>query len=206
MLDQLRLAVESHVSHFLCHEIGNEINIRTVTVRHVSSPPISGQVVPDVSGVREFYATFEDLTLYFDEDSGDAAYAIVAPAGWPGLGEDFADTFAHLSDEELSEWLPVWCKDCLVVGTIPASGNYLLVATSGREAGKVFCFDHDGFEFIEIGSDLPNFVMRAMEPDSKTLTRMASHLRFSSCKPGEPQWWIVALNDNRGNSIHTQTE
>ena len=42
----------------------------------------------------------------------------------------------------------------VVIGEVPQSGNYYLYVTKGDNQGKVFQFEHDGFEFIEMGNDL----------------------------------------------------
>lgn len=206
MLEALRVAVESHTGSFHCHQIHNEAERRVVAFRHLGVPAVGEFSASDVPGLREFYSTFGYLTLYFDEISGDAAYSIVSPAEWLDLGQDFADTFAHLSEDDLKDWLPAWCADCIVVGQVPASGNYLLVPASGPDAGQVFRFDHDGFEFASVGSDLPNFVERALKPDPQALLTMATHLRFSSLRPDEPQWWIDEMRDNRGAVVRTASE
>jgi hypothetical protein len=91
----------------------------------------------------------------------------------------------------------------LVVGEIPRSGNYLLVSSTGTRAGLVFEFEHDGYEFIELGASLPEFVAKMLDLDARQLTNIASHLRFTL--PNEKrQWWIQELQDNRGNIIRTE--
>lgn len=184
-------------------EINREKNTKVVQFRHIGSPPNTTLTVPDVQGLRQFYGTYEQLTMYIDERTGEAAYYLASPSQWSELEGDFKPWLDGLEDDEVAEFLPTWIDDCIVVGEIPQSGNYLLIPTSGPDAGKVFEFEHDGFEFIELGKSLPDFVAHALDLDSRRLTAMASHLRFIA--PGEDsQWWIQELKDNRGNVVRTE--
>ncbi len=198
MLESLPNAVSSHTGQFVCEEIGREENIKLVAFRHIGSPANTSLVVPDVQGLVEFHDVYENLVMYFDEQSGDAAYFIASPSQWP----EFDDYFRPWLDGGDEDDLPEWIDDCLVIGEIPRSGNYLLVPTTGPDAGKVFEFEHDGFEFIELGNNLPDFVTRMLDLDSSRLTAIASHLRFITEGEG-CQWWIKELWDNRGNVVRT---
>jgi hypothetical protein len=204
MLESLHSAVTSHTGQFSCEEIHQEENTKVVPFRHIGSPPDTGLVVPDVQGLKDFYATYGHLTMYLDEQSGDAAYFLASPTQWSELDSDFRPWLDGLDEEEVAEYLPAWINDCIVVGEIPQSGNYLLVPTSGPDAGKVFEFEHDGFEFLELGTSLPDFVVRTLDLDTRRLTAMASHLRFITANEG-CQWWIKELRDNRGNVVYTET-
>lgn len=203
-LESLRSAVQSHAGQFGCSEIHRHANTKTVQFRHAGSPPDPDADVPDVAGLRDFYGTFGDLTLYLEEKSGDAAFFIASPAQWPALEDEFRPWLEGIGEDEADEYLPAWINTCLVVGEVPHSGNYLLIPTTGPEAGKVYEFEHDGFEFIELGQSLPDFVARTLDLDTRRLTAMASHLRFIN--PDENrQWWIEELKDNRGNLVRTET-
>lgn len=201
----------------MCEEIHNEKNKTEVFFRHDGAPPAPAAVVaalPDVGGIREFYGECESLLMYLDEKSGDAAYWLAPPSQWAGLDECFRPWLDGAEDWDDADdgFPPPWVKDCLVVGEIPASGNYLLVPTTGKDVGKVFEFEHDGCEFVELGDGLPDFVKRALYPDSARLTAMAAHLRFgvegTEGTEGDGKaaaWWIRQMRDNRGNSVFTRT-
>ncbi len=202
-LESLRAEVQSHTGQFFCCEIHREENTKTVSFRHAGSPPDPNVEVPDVPGLRDFYDTFGELTLYLEEHSGDAAFFIASPSAWAELDSYFRPWLDGVEEDEGEDFLPDWIEACLVVGEVPHSGNYLLVPTSGADAGKVFEFEHDGFEFIELGSSLPDFVARTLDLDTERLTAIASHARFIT--PDENcQWWINELKDNRGNVIRTE--
>jgi len=205
MLDALRSAVESHTGEFACSEIHNKRNTTVVRFGHAGAPPIDVAGVPDVPGLRDFYATFGSLLLYQDTASSDAAYHIADPSQWADLDQCFRAWFDHIDQDELDEFMPDWSDDCLVVGEVPQSGNYLLVAASGPEAGKVFIFDHDGYEFEEMGSNLADFVMRTLDPDSRHLTNMAAHLSFITDDTSTAAWWIEEMRDSRGNVVKTES-
>lgn len=203
MLESLRAAVQSHAGEFFCSEIHHEENTKTVEFRHIGLPPDLSVEVPNVPGLRDFYDSFAELTLYVDEKSGDAAFFIGGPSHWSELDGDFRPWLDGIDEEEAADYLPDWIDTCLVVGEVPHSGNYLLIPTVGPEAGQVFEFDHDGFEFTEMGSSLPDFVARTLDLDAPRLTAIAAHARF--IEPGESrQWWINELRDNRGNVVRTE--
>jgi hypothetical protein len=203
MLEALRSAVAAHTGIFSCEEIHKEENTKDVHFRHVGSPPNPALAVPDVQGLKEFYSTYESLTMYLEEDSGDAAYFIASPSQWSELEGYFRPWLDSVGEDEAADYLPAWINECIVIGEIPQSGNYLLVPISGPDEGKVFEFEHDGFEFLELATSLPDFAMRTLDLDARRLTAMASHLRFITPEERR-QWWIKELRDNRGNVVCTE--
>lgn len=202
-LEQLRSEVEAHSGQFRCSEIHDQKNSKTVHFRHVGTPPGASSAVPDVRGLRDFYSTYGQLTLYLEQRSGDAAYFLANPSQWQELESDFRPWLDSVDPDEADDYLPEWISGCIVVGEIPRSGNYLLVPTAGPEAGKVFEFEHDGFEFNELGASLPDFVARSLDLDIGRLTAIASHVRFIE-EGDKRQWWIEELTDNRGNVVGTE--
>jgi hypothetical protein len=200
--ESLLSAVQTHAGEFLCEQIHEVAITKVVRFHHLTSPP-SGHSVPDVPGLKEFYSTFGSLELYCDGESGESAYYIGTEAQWSELAKDFQSWLEGMNEDELAECVPLWTNDCIVVGEVPSSGNYLLIPTSGTDAGKVFEFEHDGFEFIELGSSLPSFVLRTLSPDARQLTGMATHLRFVTGDP-RVQWWIREMRDNRGHVVATK--
>ena len=197
-LQSLRSAVEAHTGVFTCSEINQKGSTKQVTFRHIGSNTDLSHVLPAIQGLREFYSTYEDLLMYVDEQSNDAAYLIASPSLWSELDSQFRPWLEALEEDELPEWI----DDCIVVGEIPRSGNYLLLPASGPEEGKVFEFEHDGYEFLELGTSLPDFVLRALDLDPPRLTAIASHMRFILADERR-QWWIDEMKDNRGNVVRT---
>jgi len=200
--ESLLAAVQSHAGEFICEQIGEEGTTKVVQFRHIASPP-NDQSAPDIPGLKEFYATFGTLELYSDAESGESAYFIGSQAQWSELAGYFEPWLEGMDEDERAECVPPWINDCIVVGEIPSSGNYLLIPISGTGAGKVFEFEHDGFEFIELGSSLPSFILQTLSPDRRQLREMASHLRFITGDP-HVQWWIREMRDNRGNVVTTK--
>ena len=203
-MKQIEAAVRQHAGTFLCEEIHKERNTKTVEFRHVVTAPTGIVGVPDVGDLREFYSTFGSILFYQDARSGDAGKYIAPTSAWPELREYFSDWLDDLDDDEREEILPEWLETALVIGETPQSGNYILVATQGREAGYVFEFDHDGFEFVEEAHSISQYIERLLKPDGSKLTEIASHMRFIE---GDPmvQWWIRELKDNRGHVVRTDT-
>ncbi len=198
-LQSLRSAIEAHAGVFNCREIRREGSTKPVHFRHIGAAPGPVVDLPEIPGLRAFYSMYGQLLLYVDERSGEAAYLLASPSQWPALDAQFRPWLECLEEEDL----PGWIDDCIVVGEIPRSGNYLLVPASGPEAGKVFEFEHDGYEFLELGDSLPEFVARNLDLDAARLTAIASHRRFML--PDDPrQWWIETMVDNRGNDVRTE--
>lgn len=199
-LESLRAAVLAHAGEFLCHQIDDEHKVKTVHFRHCAVAPNLSIEVPDVAGLREFYAIFAELALYVDEEGGEAAFFVAHPSQWPELADDFRQWLDGVDDDDSD--LPDWVNRCIVVGEIPHSGNYLLIATTGAQAGRVFEFEHDGFEFVELAETLPAFITQLLDLDAARLNAIASHLRFMVAGD-DRQWWIKTLRDNRGNLVST---
>lgn len=201
-LPQLFEDVVQHRGTFLCEEIRQETNTKLVYFSHVVQPAIDVNHLPNVGRLQDFYDTFASIIFYVDERSGDAGKHIAAPSTWPELDTEFRGWIDHFGEEEKEEYLPEWIDNCLVIGEEPRTGNYLLMPTTGDCAGKVFLFDHDGYEFIEEAQDIIAYVEYMLKPDNQLLVGMASHMRF--IEDGVPvQWWIRDLNDNRGNFATT---
>jgi hypothetical protein len=202
LLEALDHSVRSHHGQFHCHQIHKEGNKKVVNFRHVALPPDSAQRIPSVNGLPDFYSTFGQLTLYVDEVSGDAAYHLASPNQWAKLDGDFRPWLDGV-EQEGADLIPSWVSQCIVIGEVPRSGNYLLVPIEGPEVGHVYEFEHDGFEFLKLADSLPDFVMKTLDLDPARLTAIASHLRFITGDHRE-QWWITELRDNRGNVVRTE--
>jgi hypothetical protein len=198
----LESAVRDHAGHFFCERIHAPNETKVVDFRHVADPPVPVEQIPNVGRLVDFYDTFGSVVFYFDERSGDAAVHIASPSAWGELADQFGEWLTSLSEEERAEVLPDWIDECLVIGEEPQTGNYILMPTTGDSMGRVFLFDHDGFEFVDEGADLVAFVERLISPDDSQLNEMASHLRFIEDDPAI-QWWIRELRDNRGNVART---
>ena len=177
MLEKLAAAVRSHGGEFHCVELGNTLNKKIVRFRLVVEVP-DAVSVPTVGGLVEFYGSFGALTLYHDQDSDEAAFYIAAPDLWHELDGYFKVWHEDMDETEREEYLPEWIDDYIVIGELPNTGNFLLMPLSGDSKGKVFEFEHDGFEFIEHADTLPAFVESRLDLDNAELLAMASHRRF----------------------------
>lgn len=200
MLADLARSVAAHSGDFHCVQIHGTA-AKTVRFQHRFSDAGTAPALP-LTSLAEFYATFGGLTLFLDPVTHESAFEIVPPSQWPTLAGHFTAWLEGLSEDEAEEYLPSWIDDCAAVGEIPGSGNYLLVPLSGADAGKLFEFEHDGFEFIELAPSLGAFVAACLDLDASRLSRMASHLRFIESDPAV-QWWIEKMVDNRGNTVTT---
>ena len=206
-LIDLHRAVSEHTGEFTCERLRKPDETRVVTFKHLIQPaaPLdeaAQAVIPDVGPLRAFYATFGALMLYHDAQSGEAARYIAPPAEWASLHDGFAGWTQDLSDEERANTLPPWVEHCVVIGEVPRTGNYIVVATDGESAGQVFEFDNDGFAFTPKGQDIVAYVEQLLTPDAAALTEIASHMRFTDRNYGT-QWQILEMRDNLGKHIRT---
>lgn len=206
-LTDLHRAVSEHTGEFTCERLRKPDETRVVTFKHLIKPaaPLdeaAQAAIPDVGPLRAFYATFGALMLYHDAQSGEAARYIAPPAEWASLHDGFAGWTQDLSDEERANTMPPWVEHCVVVGEVPRTGNYIVVATDGESAGQVFEFDNDGFAFTPKGKDIVAYVEQLLTPDAAALTEIASHMRFTDRNYGT-QWQILEMRDNRGKHVRT---
>ncbi|HEY8027184.1 MAG TPA: hypothetical protein VIF60_21765 [Burkholderiaceae bacterium] len=202
-MTELEKSVRRHAGEFLCERINESGKTRMFQFAHVVTEPAEHTMLPQIGRLGDFYDTFGSVVFYRNEESGDAAKYIAPISEWAGLHEDFCDWIEDLTEEERSENLPDWVDACLVIGETPHSGNYILMPTNGIEAGFVFEFDHDGFEFTEEAKNIVEYVEKLLKPDDRTLVGFASHMRFVD---GDPyvQWWIRQCSDNVGHVASTE--
>jgi hypothetical protein len=203
-MDKLRRAVDTHSGVFHCISIDNDALTKSVSFRHEFDPPVAFGIEIPTEKLKDFYDTFGNLLLYHEPTSGDAAFYIASPVQWGSLEGYFRLWIEGLDEDEEIELLPSWIDNCIVIGEIPESGNYLLIPLSGEKRGFVFEFEHDGFEFIERAPDIEQFVHQLLDPDASALSRMASHMRFVENEDQSTQWWITEMRDSRGNIVRTQ--
>ncbi len=201
-IEDLDALLRRHAGEFHCVLIRDKARTRVVPFAHVLTAPVEPTDLPPVGRLGEFYATIGSLVLYQDAQSGDAARYLAPPSEWAEMHERFSGWLEILDEDEREELLPDWMETCLAIGETPRSGNYILVATQGPEAGHVFEFDHDGFEINEYGSDVVDYVARLLQPDGARLVDIASHMRFIEDDP-MVQWWIQELRDNHGHVAST---
>lgn len=202
MFIELEKELKTRGGEFVCEAIGDESEHKVVQFSHLVEVPAASVSVPDVGDLMAFYATFASLTLFFCSESNESAFYIAKPEQWPALADEFADWVDDLDEDEHSELLPPWFGCHLVIGDIPASGNYLLVVTEGEHSGAIYEFEHDGFAFIKRGNTLFDFIQRAIDPDEAAFSAMASHMRFTSINEHR-QWWARELRHNSGKVVRS---
>lgn len=200
--DDLRQAISAHTGTFRCEALDDATITRDIVFRHRIFPVQAHPELPALPGLREFHAAIGGVLFYADEDSGEAALLLAPPSDWPALRAAFDGWTDGMDADERAEYLPEWADAALVIGEEPDTGNYLLMPTAGDEAGQVFLFDHDGFEFIEQAPDILSLAWKQLDPDDRALLMIATHMRFISDATPH-QWWIRELRDNRGNVART---
>ena len=166
----------------------------TAHIQHVAELPLSPEelktlkeqvgAVPQLIAVYERYSS---VRLYCDTIGDDSAFFLAHPGEWPDLKNGFKMWCDGLTDSEMEELLPDWLEDCIVVGEIPQSGNYFLIPMSGNDLGKVIEFGHDGFEFIERGSDVSAFLEYISTVDNELIEDILTYTRYSDGK-SNIQW------------------
>lgn len=165
----------------------------TANIVHYPEPPLGNaqleqlkRIFPDIPELAEFYSHYGSVRLYADPIGGDSAFYIAGPDEWHRLRKYFQAWPDSLNDDE-ANLLPEWLDDSLTIGEIPTTGNYYLMPTKGDESGKVFLFDHDGFEFVEMGADLGAFVEKITTVNDDLMQSIPGHTRYSDGE-SETQW------------------
>ena len=200
--NDLRRAIAAHQGTFLCSRLGEKGETKVVNFAHEVTEPSEVADLPDVGRIKEFFAVFGSVLFYLDAKSGDAARYLAPPSAWPELHDDFSDWLSDLDQSERDDFVPEWVESCLVIGEEPHTGNYILMPTTGEEAGAVFHFEHDGLEFDRHADNLVQYTERLLALKDSDLAYIATHMRF--VEEGEnAQWWIEELRDNRGNTAKT---
>ena len=160
-------------------------------IGHEVSPPLDEDSLSELAAqlgnvpeLLEFYRHWGSVRLYcdtvFKPPVGHAsAFYIAPPEAWAELKDDFERWTDNLDDDERQDLLPAWIDSFVVVGEVPNSGNYFLVPLEGDDRGKVFEFEHDGFEFIERGSTFAGFVEQISTVNEALLAEILGHTRYA---------------------------
>lgn len=193
--------LRKHGGEFLCRSIGSDESTKIEKFEHRLTSPMKINSISCVPEISEFYKSVGSALLYFCPESEDAAFYLANPEEWEELDIGFNDWVEMLDDDEKEDALPSWFGSHKVIGEIPASGNYLLVVEADSEKGSIYMFDHDGFEFYKLGSGLAEFILTAIDPDSRFLLNMASHMRFVTDGNYHQQWWINELRHSSGKVV-----
>lgn len=169
-------------------------------IRHEVTPPLDDSTLAALEeqiGIPEllaFYQRWGSARLYCDtihrEPIGFASAFYIAPPGsWAELQDRFEGWLEILDPEERADLLPAWIDAYVVVGEVPNSGNYFLVPLEGADRGKVFDFEHDGFEFIERAPDFEQFVDGLCTVNEALLFEILGHTRYADGK-SSIQWLV----------------
>lgn len=160
---------------------------------HYAEPPLGhaqleqlGRIFPEIPQLAEFYSHYSSVRLFVDPIGGDSVCYVASPDEWHGFKKNFEMWTDSLVGDE-ADLLPEWLDNYLVIGEIPTTGNYYLMPTQGEHIGKVFLFDHDGFEFVEKGADLGAFIERVSTVNDALLQEIPGHTRYSDGET-ETQW------------------
>lgn len=173
---------------FLCVPAGysNGKEAFVANIEHEVAPPLTSdqlKVIENQIGYHDqlfsFLSLYGSIRLYCDTLSNASAFYLAHPGEWGDLQDDFHIWLDTIDDNEKSSLFPCWLEDSIVVGEIPSSGNYFLFLFRGSEKGKVFEFEHDGFEFIERGRCLYEFLEKISTVTESLLIDIQSHTRYS---------------------------
>lgn len=167
----------------------------TAEIVHYADPQLGqaqldqlGRLFPDIPQLAEFYSHYSSIRLFVDPIGGDSAFHIGSPDEWREFRKYF-ESWTDMLDGEEEDMLPDWLDNYIAIGQIPTSGNYYLMPTKGEHTGKVFLFDHDGFEFYERGADLGAFLQRISTVDDALIDEIPGHTRYSDGET-DTQWLV----------------
>lgn len=202
MFNDLKHLLTHANARFVCVAAGDHVTNSkrfTTPIDHEASPPLDdcslselAQIVGDQPEVTAFYRQWGSLRLFrglheLPSIGRASAYYIAPPTAWPEIRESVEDWWSHLGEEELQEFLPEWISNYAAIGEIPNSGNYFLMPLEGADRGKIFEFEHDGFEFIERGATFESFVNSLADTGASHLEQISGHTRYSDGQTAS-QW------------------
>ncbi len=195
-LGKLREFLGRANQRFMCSDNGEDGNEFVAHIEHRYEPPINSLALkalraehPQLQQLLDLYAEFGSLRLYCDTNSTSSAFYLAHPEQWGQLRQEFTLWTDMLDEDEAAEVLPAWLDEAIVFGEIPESGNYLLMPAGGEHAGKVFGFDHDGFEFSEEAPDLASYLDKITTPSEELFQQIATHTRYTD-RETNIQWLV----------------
>jgi len=196
-LESLKILLNRRRQRFVCTPAGVDTDNKndfTALITHKVTPPIEASRLKQLEKeigchdqLFELLSTYGSIRLYCDTLSEDSAFYVAHPDEWQELQEDFSIWLDDLDDDEEEDLLPDWIDNVIVIGEIPSSGSYYLLPTVGAEKGKVYEFEHDGFEFIKVGEDIFSFVDKICTVTDDLIGNILSHTRYSDGKT-DIQW------------------
>lgn len=194
--DSLQILLSRKNQRFICTHAGrkDDDHIFTAQITHEVTDGLSQEdidILDQQIGHQEqlFFvlSAFGSVRLYCDTLSGGSAFYLAHPSEWKSLENDFRMWLDDIDDDERAELLPDWLDNAVVIGEIPSSGNYFLFPVTGKHLGKVFEFEHDGFEFIEVSADLYSFIDYLCIVTDRLIANIRSHTRYSDGE-ADTQW------------------
>jgi hypothetical protein len=175
-LSQLEELLCRKGQRFICYNLRPEKNVPhsyEALIEHETEDGLSRTQLKNITTqygddvqLHEFYSRFGSIRLYCDTKGDASGYYIAHPDEWGTLKEEVLNWLETLNEEEKAEVLPDWSDDFIVIGEMPNSGAYLLMPLIGSDRGKIFVFDHDGFEFCEYARSLGEYVNLIADPDA----------------------------------------
>lgn len=139
------------------------------------------------SELFDFYSQYGSVRLFCDEQQTASGIYIAHPEEWGELRTELDAWLNELSAQEKTELLPLWLDKALVFAEIPNSSNFFIYVTQGPEAGQIFEFFHDGYEFNPIAKSLEDFISQISDVSEIWINRISSHTRYMDT-PSNTQW------------------
>ena len=177
---------------FICTAEGSEGEATyTAWIEHHATDPGAADVAllsEAPESLRSFFSEFGSLRLYCDAHSSSSAFYLARPSEWAQLQQEFLNWIRMLSADGQS-MVPDWVEDCVVFGEIPETGNYLIMPRQGPEAGKVYLFDCQAFDFVEEAPDLSAYLLAITTPDEALYEKIRQHTRYSDGETAT-QWLV----------------
>lgn len=190
-----RRFVEAPDPRFACRGVGPEAregDCWIAELSHELAPPASEAEIANIfryfddnppKSLVTFYQSHNGATLYVDTRKNWAGFTTrgiyLAPVGeWPGLGSHASEWLGSLSEDEKNELVPAWTNNAVVFAEVPNSGNYFILGVEGEHHGKIFYFDHDGFEFEFFAQSFEEFLQKITSDPAKMLQDLGCYARY----------------------------
>ena len=198
MFESLDILLQRKKQRFICKHGWPDPSPpqHVVQIEHRISPALNPDELQRLSRqftelpeLVSFYSKFGSLRLYSQIDADESAYYIAGPDEWEALKSSLTGWIEDLDEDEKSELLPDWISDVVVIGEIPKSGNYFVIPLTDEYMGRVYEFEHDGFEFIERGKNFVDFLDKLTVVDDELLEDICGHTRYQDSRP-DSQWLV----------------
>lgn len=144
---------------------------------------IEGKLGKKCGQVRAFYELHDGVLMYEGQKSQPAGLKFFKVDEWDEETAEVHEWYSIGGGDE--EEMPECYKSGCAIAEIPQSGNRFVIATKGRDAGKIYYFDHDDYSEDPIAKTFDEFLGLILKDPVSFLDRFGYCTRYSDGKSGK---------------------